>query len=195
MRARWQGSCLWVAVLLVAAGLCHAQSVTPDLEYQKLIQVESNLSIPWVSIRSAKIINPYDGSLSFSVTDVSLRGNGPTITIGRTLQSYEWPSQFKPPRPIFPFDDWDLDIPRIESLVASTGSTFLQGPILGGTGDTGTTQRCTNFYQPPGISAAPLAEGGWIASEVVVWLQTYFYLVKASSCLCLATVPTRCRRR
>ena len=153
-----------MAVLLVAAGLCHAQSVTPDLEYQKLIQVDQTVD-PVGEHPFGEIINPYDGSLSFSVTDVSMRGNGPTITIGRTLQSYEWPSQFQTAPPDFPFDDWDLDIPRIESLVASTGSTFSWQTILGGTGDTGTTQRCTNFYQPPGISAAPLAEGGWIASE------------------------------
>jgi hypothetical protein len=168
MRARWQGSCLWVAAWLMMSGGCYAQSTgaTPDQEYQKLIQVDQNVD-PVGEHPFGEIIN-VRWIISFSVTDVSLRGNGPTITVGRTLQSFEWPTNTSTPLvPTFPFGDWDLDIPRIETLVGSSAnaSSAIWQTILGGTGDTGTTQRCTNFYEPPGIAAFPLANGGWVASE------------------------------
>src|SRR5215469_8357699 len=136
MRAFRQRSCLWVAALLVLAGSCHAQSTgaTPDQEYQKLIQVDQNIE-PLGEHPFGENINPYDGSLSFNVTDVTLRGNGPTITVGRTLQSFEWNFDVDPTVPVFfPFADWDLDIPRIETLVGTTGlpSTAVWQTGLGG---------------------------------------------------------------
>ena len=78
-------------------------------------------------------INLYDGTLSFDVTDVTLRGNGPTITVGRTLQFWQWVDQgtVGSQRPL---GDWDLDIPRIETLVGSSGdaSTAIWQTGLGG---------------------------------------------------------------
>ncbi|WP_233840717.1 hypothetical protein [Dyella sp. 2HG41-7] len=71
-----------MAALLVLSGLCRAQSATPDQEYQKLIQVDRNIE-PLGEHPFGENINLYDGTLSFNVTDVSLRGNGPTITVKR----------------------------------------------------------------------------------------------------------------
>lgn len=177
MRARWQGICLWAVAMLVLSGGCHAQSAaTPDQEYQKLIQVDQGIQ-PLGEHPFGESINPYDGSLSFNVTDVSLRGNGPTITIGRTWQTYEWVPQGGAGDPQFPFGTWDLDIPRIETLVGSggaiAGSAIWQTGLGGTTPTAGTTQRCTNFKEPPGI-ASTLSEGGWVPDE---WWYGYNLLV------------------
>ncbi len=173
MRGRWQGNCLWALAMLVLSGACHAQSATPDQEYQKLIQVDQGIH-PLGAHPFGENINPYDGSLSFSVTDVSLRGNGPTITIGRTWHSYEWVGNSDPQ---FPFGSWDLDIPRIETLVGSGGaiasSAIWQTGLGGITPTAGTTQRCTTFTEPPGIQST-LSEGGWVPDE---WWYGYNLLV------------------
>ena len=166
MHVRWQGSCLRVTALFVLIGSCHAQSATPDQEYQKLVQVDQNVD-PVGEHPFGENINPYDGSVSFNITDVSLRGNGPTITIGRSFQSFEWVSQ-ESAGPQLPFGSWELDIPRIETLVGSGGaiaSSAVWQTGLGGTTPTeGTTNRCTTFAPPPGIKSS-LAEGGWVPDE------------------------------
>lgn len=178
MRTRWQRSCLWVAALFVLAGSCHAQSsggATPDQEYQKLIQVDQNIE-PLGEHPFGENISTYDGSVTFNVTDVTLRGNGPTITVGRTAKYFEWAFNLDTVGPVFPFDNWDLDIPRIETLVGTAGlpSTAVWQTGLGGTTPTeGTTNRCTNFAPPPGIQST-LAEGGWVADE---WWYGYNLLM------------------
>jgi YD repeat-containing protein len=175
MRGCWQGNCLWALALWALSVGCHAQSATPDQEYQKLIQVDQGIQ-PLGEHPFGENINPYDGSLSFNVTDVSLRGNGPTITIGRTWQSYEWVPQGSA-GPQFPFGSWDLDIPRIETLVGSggaiAGSAIWQTGLGGITPTEGTTQRCTTFTEPPGIQST-LSEGGWVPDE---WWYGYNLLV------------------
>ena len=170
MRACWQRSCLWAVALLVLAGSCHAQSVTPDQEYQKLIQVDQNIE-PLGEHPFGESISTYDGSTSFNVTDVTVRGNGPTITVGRTLQFFEWAFNIDTTAPTFPFDDWDLDIPRIETLAAT--SLGWQTGVGGTTPDVGTTNRCSNFAPPPGILSTQ-AEGGWVADE---WWYGYNLMV------------------
>jgi YD repeat-containing protein len=175
MRACWQRSCLWVAALFVLAGSCHAQSTsaTPDQEYQKLIQVDQNIE-PLGEHPFGENISTYDGSLSFNVTDITLRGNGPTITVGRTAQWYEWVPQTSA-GPQLPFGSWELDIPRIETLVGTAGiasSAIWQTAVPGAT-TTGTTQRCSTFTEPPGI-AATLSSGGWVPDE---WWYGYNLLV------------------
>jgi len=43
MHITWQGICLWAAVLLAFANAAHARTVTPEVEYKKLIQVDATL--------------------------------------------------------------------------------------------------------------------------------------------------------
>ncbi|MBD8898557.1 RHS repeat domain-containing protein, partial [Rhodanobacter sp. DHG33] len=163
--------------MLVLSVGCHAQSTsaTPDQEYQKLIHVDQNIE-PLGEHPFGESINLYDGSLSFNVTDVTLRGNGPTITLGRTAESFEWIPQGSV-GPQLPFGNWELDIPRIETLAGSGGaiaSSAIWQTGLGGTTPTeGTTQRCTTFTEPPGI-ASSLSEGGWVPDE---WWYGYNLLV------------------
>ncbi|RDS80033.1 hypothetical protein [Dyella psychrodurans] len=177
MRAYWQGSCLWAVAMLVLSGACYAQSsggATPDQEYQKLIQVDQNIE-PLGEHPFGESISTYDGSVTFNVTDVTMRGNGPTITVGRTAQNFEWVPQTNY-GPQLPLGSWDLDIPRIETLVGTAGlpSTAVWQTGVGGTTPTvGTTNRCSNFAPPPGIQST-LAEGGWVADE---WWSGYNLLV------------------
>ncbi len=89
-------------------------------------------------------VDLYKGGLSFNQTDISFPGIGPTITISR---SYSVGADQKHP---IGFNDWSLNIPRIE--------TILPGNLLG-TGEwkslTGTYARCTGYkvspapYEPP----------------------------------------------
>ena len=159
MRARWQGSCLWVAAWLMLSGLCHAQSATPDQEYQKLIQVDQNIE-PLGEHPFGESINLYDGSFEFNVTDVNLRGNGPAITVGRTMQFWEWISTGVT-GPQRPFANWDLDIPRIETLVSDDLWQTGGFPLA----TQGTTQRCTNFKPPPGVSPPGTGTTGYSADD------------------------------
>ena len=170
MRARWQGICLWAVALLVLSGGCYAQSAaTPDQEYQKLIQVDQAIH-PLGAHPFGENISTYDGNVSFDVTDVTLRGNGPTITVGRTAQFSEW-GNGATSGPQLPLGNWDLDIPRVETLVAS--QLGWQTGVWGTTPTVGTTQRCTNFKMPPGI-ASTSSEGGWVPDE---WWYGYNLLV------------------
>ena len=43
MRITWQGICLWAVVLLAFANAAHAQTVTPEDEYKKLIRVNEEI--------------------------------------------------------------------------------------------------------------------------------------------------------
>src|SRR6185312_12635900 len=170
MRARWQGICLWAVALLVLSGGCYAQSAaTPDQEYQKLIQVDQAIH-PLGAHPFGENISTYDGNVSFDVTDVTLRGNGPTITVGRTAQFSEW-GNGATSGPQLPLGNWDLDIPRVETLVAS--QLGWQTGVWGTTPTVGTTQRCTNFKMPPGI-ASTNSEGGWVPDE---WWYGYNLLM------------------
>ena len=170
MRARWQGNCLWAVAMLVLSGGCYAQSAaTPDQEYQKLIQVDQAIH-PLGAHPFGENISTYDGSVSFDVTDVTLRGNGPTIAVGRTARFYEW-GNGATSGPQLPLGNWDLDIPRIETLVAS--QLGWQTGLWGTTPTVGTTQRCTNFKMPPGI-ASTNSEGGWVPDE---WWYGYNLLI------------------
>lgn len=119
MRARWQGNCLWAVVLLVLSGLCHAQSMTPENEYKRLIRVNEKIQ------PLGEHISLCDGSLSFEVTDVSLPGNGPVLTLSRSLNTADV-SEYNAGMP-FPFGDWELDIPRIETITANQSNMRIRG--------------------------------------------------------------------
>ncbi len=64
----------------------HAQStVTPEDEYKQLIKIDQDVQ-PLGPHPIGEHISLYDGTLSFEQTDVSLRGDGPTIQLSRSLQ-------------------------------------------------------------------------------------------------------------
>jgi len=148
------------------SGGCYGQSVTPDQEYQKLIQVDQNIE-PLGAHPFGENINLSDGTLSFNVTDVSLRGNGPAITVGRMLMNWNYLATGTNGSAQRPFADWDLDIPRIETFVGAPGVPSTAVWQTGGFPDatTGTTQRCTNFKPPPGIAPVGTSSTGFAADQ------------------------------
>ncbi|UGB47239.1 hypothetical protein LQ772_08140 [Frateuria edaphi] len=107
---------------LVVLGLCsfgcvlHAQSVTPEGEYKKLIRVSEDLQ-PLGENPFGENISLYSGSLSFEQTDVSLSGNGPTLSLSRR---FDLPAQKDHTNLLdSAFGNWDIDLPRITTMTAN----------------------------------------------------------------------------
>jgi YD repeat-containing protein len=139
---------VWVVSLTSPApGLAQSSSVTPDQEYLQLIKVNQDIA-PLGANPFGENISPYNGELSFDETDVSLKGNGPDMVVARSLSttsplSYAYDAER-------PFGDWDLNIPRIETVVVAK----IQGGYTGWiTSGLSTTNRCTNFTPPPTSAA------------------------------------------
>ena len=78
-QGRWGARCALVLSLL-CLGVAHA--TTPEAEYRQLIRVNEDVQ-PLGEHPFGEQINIYDGSLSFTQTDVSLPGNGPLLQIVR----------------------------------------------------------------------------------------------------------------
>ena len=167
MRARWQGNCLWAVVLLVLSLGCHAQSVTPDVEYKNLIQVDTAIQ-PLGKHPFGEQVNLSTGELSFEETDVSLPGNGPLLQLSRTLGTTNALGfGFDAQRP---FGDWDLDIPRIETATAN------QANVTGWDVEaTNPLQRCTYFGTPPPIQGQTISSAdSWSSDQ---WWYGYHLIV------------------
>ena len=146
--------------------VCRAQtSVTPEDEYKKLIKVDQDIE-PLGAHPFGEQISLYDGSLSFEETDISLAGNGPTIRLSRSFQTAESPAySFNAQRP---FGDWDLDIPRIETISAD------QGNVTGWETSSLTNYRCSFFSAPPSVSPSQPGADSWGASQ---WWNGYHLVV------------------
>ena len=167
MRARWQGNCLWAVAILALSGTCHAQSVTPDVEYKKLIQVDTAIH-PLGAHPFGEQVNLSTGELSFEETDVSLPGNGPLLQLSRSLSTTEALSvALNSQRP---FGDWDLDIPRIETATAN------QSTVTGWDVEaTNPLQRCTYFGAPPVVPGQTIAStDSWGPQQ---WWYGYHLLI------------------
>ena len=96
-------------------------------------------------------VNHYNGSLSFTQTDVSLPGTGALpMAVGRRLAAGSVLNKVNGH-----FGRWDLEIPRIQGLYAQGGgfTTALKG-----------TDRCSNFSEPPTV-AGTTSVGSWTAKE------------------------------
>jgi YD repeat-containing protein len=143
-----------------------SQSVTPEDEYRKLIKVSEDIQ-PLGENPFGESIGLYDGSLSFEVTDVSLRGTGPTLQLGRTLSTQDaLPFALNAQRP---FGDWNLDIPRIETATAN------QKNVTGWqTSNNAATGRCSYFGKPPVVSAMLASAHPWEPKD---WWDGYHLIV------------------
>ncbi|HEY0199893.1 MAG TPA: hypothetical protein VGC19_15370 [Rhodanobacter sp.] len=168
MRA-WQGICLSAVLLVSFASVCRAQSsVTPEDEYKQLIKVNQDIQ-PLGAHPFGENISLYDGTLTFAETDVSLPGNGPTIELGRSLAPEEFPGYGV--LSLYPFYDWDLDIPRIETITAIPAGwqTSTAGNPTGG------TNRCSNFTPPP-YAPSTVGGGGGMWAPSLFWYGYHLIL-------------------
>ncbi len=161
----WQGICLSAVMLITFSSACHAQSVTPEDEYKKLIKIDQDIQ-PLGANPFGENISLYDGTLSFEQTDISLLGNGPTITLSRSLSTTDPATDgLDVGRP---FADWDLDIPRIETATADQKND-LGWQVASGS----TAGRCSQFGPPPPVS--PLQGGDTWGSDQ--WWYGYHLIV------------------
>lgn len=148
MRIVRQGICLWAVVLISFASLCHAQStsVTPEDEFKQKIRVSQDIQ-PLGEKPFGENISLYNGSLSFTQTDVDAPGNGPDLLLTRTFTPADLPAnQYYVSVQTSALTDWTLNVPRIETLSAQDSWQNNQWFFLED------TQRCTNFRPAPDIS-------------------------------------------
>jgi hypothetical protein len=152
--------------MLVLSGWCHAQSVTPDVEYKKLIQVDQAIH-PLGEHPFGEKVDLSNGELSFAETDVSLPGNGPLLQLSRSLGTTLGVENFTAKRP---FGDWDLNIPRIETATAN------QGGVTGWEVEaTNPLQRCTYFGAPPDVPGGTITSADTWSSDQ--WWYGYHLIV------------------
>ncbi len=94
-----------------------AGSQTLPQEYTNLIRSQRNLG----SLDSSLLgdsVDYYTGHVEFSATDVSLPGNNALpVAVGRRYTVQANPTGVIPERA---FGDWDIEVPHIEGIVASS---------------------------------------------------------------------------
>jgi YD repeat-containing protein len=169
MASNWQGICLWAAVLLSLASVCHAQStpVTPEDEFKQKIRVSQDIQ-PLGEKPFGENINLYNGSVSFTQTDVDAPGNGPDLLLTRTYTLADLPAtQYYVGIANSVLADWTLNVPRIETLSARdltlSGQWFFLDDV----------QRCTHFYQAVDITVQQTPSSTPVEYEPNEWWHGY----------------------
>jgi len=95
--------------------MTHAQSVVPEDEYKKLTRVSEDIQ-PLGEHPFGEDISIYDGALSFTQTDISLRGDGPVLELMRQFKVEGAGEAID--RSNYAFADWDIVLPHMETLSA-----------------------------------------------------------------------------
>ncbi len=183
MNQGWARACL-IGLMLFTVSLHAWGQSTPEDEYKKLIKVDQDIH-PLGEHPFGEDISLMYGSLSFHVTDVSARGNGPLLSLSRTYNIegvYDHPNRAAN----YSFGDWILDLPRIETYSAGgrtyNYSTQSMMPVAAGDWlvDTSTSggdmhQRCQNFAAPPDMFPALIQDTTlWTADE---WWRGYHLII------------------
>jgi len=139
--------------------ITRAQSVAPEDEYKKLIRVSEDIQ-PLGEHPFGENISLYDGSLSFTQTDVSLRGNGPVLELVRQFRVEDDTSE-RVDRLSYPFGDWDIALPHLETVVPngyyfnSTTNSWLNVNGWMVSNEANPNARCSSFAPPfPVVSHA-----------------------------------------
>jgi len=137
---------------------------TPEDEYKKLIKVNEDIQ-PLGDTPFGERIGLYDGSLSFSQTDVTVTGTGPTITVGREFSMHG--VEDRPDLQYRAFGDWDMALPQIFTVTAN------QNNVVGWqVASTNRNAICSNFGPPPSV-AAPTGDALRADWEPETWWQGY----------------------
>ncbi|WNL47040.1 chitinase N-terminal domain-containing protein [Dyella sp. BiH032] len=135
-----------VLLLSSPAVWSQAGSVSLEDEYKKLIRVNEDVQ-PLGETPFGEQINLYDGSISFTQTDVSQKGNGLPLLFTRTFRAADTssPSSRAIEFASNAFVDWDLSVPKIETLSAEVKFTDSQGHQVDLWTFIGENDRCTRF--------------------------------------------------
>jgi YD repeat-containing protein len=140
MRYMHRAALCLAAVLGSYVCVVHAQTSTPEDEYKKLIRVTQDIS-PLGENPFGEHISLYTGALSFQTTDISIPGNGPTIELSRSIPIDGDPLPINLYKPLA---DWDIDTPRMTTLVAKSEGWIVLTSAAGAP-----TARCSQFDAPP----------------------------------------------
>ena len=168
---------LWIAFEFVLAGslivpvIGHAQ-VSPTDEYKELVTSAQDVTALGAHPFGERV-DLDSGALSFEVTDISVPGTGPALTLGRSLNTAEdsqdavdaitgaggfWR----------PFGDWDLSVPRIETNAA--WQMGVEGWVVG----VNSNKRCTGFGVPPPVPSTSPPDSDWQPER---WWYGYHLIV------------------
>lgn len=106
---------LTALALMVVSSQAGAQKM-PWEEYDKQIQARGAITAHGPQIFGDEVAL-YSGGLSFSATDISLPGNhGLPVALTRKTSISDRNDHLND----MPFADWDIDIPKIEGVYATT---------------------------------------------------------------------------
>lgn len=138
---------IWIKVLVSCALLAivspiSAQTATPEQEYSRYLTPAQTVS-PFSSFGDQ--VSLRNGGLVFSNTDVELPGIGPTIRITRTMDIVGRIAA-RPETSGYRFGDWELELPRLKTLVNTNASVSAGGSVLWQV--SGSNARCSNFSDP-----------------------------------------------
>jgi RHS repeat-associated protein len=129
-------------------------SVDPTIEYGNLTRFQSVIG-PIDSGLLGESVDFSTGQTDFVASDVSLPGNfGIPFGVGRRFHVANQAGGILPGA----FGDWDLDIPRVEGVVAAN-----VGWTVSGTSPDG---RCTNFSAPPPALVTTAVSGGTVTTSI-----------------------------
>jgi YD repeat-containing protein len=153
------------ASFLLIASTAWAQTVnTPEDEYKKLIKVNEDIQ-PLGDTPFGERISLYDGSLSFAQTDISVPGNGPTITVGREFVMHG--IEDRPDLQDRAFGNWDISLPQIFTVTANQSN--VKGWLVG---NPPSKAICTRFDSAPSV-AGPNGDSARADWEPAAWWQGY----------------------
>jgi RHS repeat-associated protein len=156
-RAFWFLSAL---VLLSLSGAVGSQTLPQ--EYRNLVRAENNVGSLDASLLGDRI-DYYTGHIEFAATDVSLPGNNALpVAIGRRYAVQANPSGVVPERA---FGDWDIEVPHIEGIVATSVGWTVPGA--------NPNARCSAFAgAPPATVTTPsISHAGQSVTTVIPWEQ------------------------
>ena len=153
-------SCSLALLLFALSGATHAQTLPQ--EYGNLIRAGSNVGALDAGLLGERI-DYYTGHVDFIATDVSLPGNNALpVAIGRRYAVDANPSGVVPERA---FGDWDMEVPHIEGIVA----TSVGWTVPGANPDA----RCSAFAGAPAavVTTPSIQHAGQSVTTSIPWEQ------------------------
>ena len=157
-RGRRPASCALAFFLFALA----TQAQTLPQEYRNLIRSDSNVGALDASLLGDRV-DYYTGHVDFAATDVSLPGNSALpVAVGRRYAVQANPSGVIPERA---FGDWDIEVPHIEGVVATSVGWTVPGA--------NPNARCSAFAGAPSaaVTTPSIANPGTTVTTTIPWEQ------------------------
>ena len=152
----------FAAAVALVAFTGAAQAQTLPQEYTNLIRAEGGVG-PLDAALLGERIDYYTGHVDFVATDVSLPGNSALpVAVGRRYSVQANPAGVVPERA---FGDWDIEVPHIEGIVATSVGWTVPG--------SNPNARCSAFdAAPPALVVTPsIQHPGTTVTTSIPWEQ------------------------